>query len=336
MDFKLAYVLTSSETDTYLEQTLLSMYSAKYYMPDAHITLITDDTTAASLTGNRKNILLYTDKHITVPLDKKYSQKVRSRLLKTNLRSLISGDFLFIDSDTVVCGDLSELTGIVQAPVSAVYDLHTLLANHPKKNDTITDLRTVNAHPDMTRGYFNSGVLFVKDTSEAYAFFTEWNKQYIRYSSVITQDQPSLELAREMYPEAINLLPDIYNTQILYTVRYIRHMKIMHYFATLPKEGYENSYICTFCDPRIVTAIKQTGIIPQEAVNLIAAPEQSLLQTALIFPPTLLFTSYLFRFTEKIFQYRNKNIILTALTKACAAVIQLLRRIKHLQWTRLK
>ncbi|HIW36178.1 MAG TPA: hypothetical protein IAA30_04280 [Candidatus Treponema faecavium] len=237
---------------------------------------------------------------------------------------------MFIDSDTVVCGDLSELTDITQAPISAVYDLHTTLETHPKKNSALMDLKTVHANPDISKGYFNSGVLFVRDMPDAHAFFNKWNALYIEYSSITTQDQPTLELTRELYPDTIHLMPDIYNTQALYTVRYIRHMKIMHYFSSIFAMQPENKDICIFSDPHTAEMIKAAGDIPEELTRLVAAPEQALLQSAFIFPPTPFFKSYLFRLAQKLFRSQNNNILIKCIAGCLTSIFQKLRWLKRI------
>ena len=55
MRTKLLYVLVSSKDDIYLEQAYVSMYSAKFYMPDCHIVLLTDNISNETFTGLRKN-----------------------------------------------------------------------------------------------------------------------------------------------------------------------------------------------------------------------------------------------------------------------------------------
>ena len=48
---------------------------------------------------------------------RKFSEEInnreRSRSLKTNLRHIVSGDYLFIDTDTIITGDLSFVDNIV-------------------------------------------------------------------------------------------------------------------------------------------------------------------------------------------------------------------------------
>ena len=54
MKTKIVYVLVSSEKDIYLGQAFISMFSAKYYMPDCHIVLVTDKLTSKTLIRCRK------------------------------------------------------------------------------------------------------------------------------------------------------------------------------------------------------------------------------------------------------------------------------------------
>lgn len=57
MKTSIVYVLVSSSKDIYLEQAYVSMYSAKYYMPDSHIILLTDKITEKTFVGVRKKKL---------------------------------------------------------------------------------------------------------------------------------------------------------------------------------------------------------------------------------------------------------------------------------------
>ena len=63
---KYVYVLTSAPEDFYYEQALMSVYSLRKKMPDAKITVLTDDKTKNSFSG---------PKYATspIPLDFRYS-----------------------------------------------------------------------------------------------------------------------------------------------------------------------------------------------------------------------------------------------------------------------
>ena len=53
MKTSLVYVLTSSPSDLFYEQTLVSVWSARYWNPYMKIVLLVDDLTDETLVGNR-------------------------------------------------------------------------------------------------------------------------------------------------------------------------------------------------------------------------------------------------------------------------------------------
>lgn len=307
MNFKLVYVLVSSNEDIYLEQTLLSMYSAKYHMPDAHIILLIDDKTAQTLVGPRKNILQYVDELIEVPIDAKYNKKIRSRLLKVSIYDYVTSNFLFIDSDTLICDSLTQLEN-EKAPISAVFDRHQILRIHQMKKDVLDVLNKVTASPSLDSGYFNSGVLFVNKTNSAQSFFTTWKENYLRHLSITTQDQPTFELTREQHNLHIKELDGTYNCQILSSIRYIRNMKILHYFAStdLSKE------ICLLSNSTLFTQIKNTGIISNQLKQIVENPDLALNESINLFPRFSFFSYPMFRYCVNLYSRKEKNPFLAS------------------------
>ena len=109
MNTKLLYVLVSDESDIYLEQASVSMFSARLHNPQIHITLLMDDLTDKNLIGQRRELLKTVSEKIVISLDAKYTNKERSRILKTGARLYVHGDFLFIDCDTIVAAPLDDI-----------------------------------------------------------------------------------------------------------------------------------------------------------------------------------------------------------------------------------
>ena len=103
---KFLYILVSKESDIYYEQTLVSILSLRHYNPDAFVTLLVDDKTDANLMGFRAEIKTLVNEYKVVSFDDKISGLARSRLLKTNMRNLLEGDFLYIDGDTAIADKL--------------------------------------------------------------------------------------------------------------------------------------------------------------------------------------------------------------------------------------
>ena len=106
MKTKIVYTLVSDAADTYLEQALLSVYSLRLYNPHIVVSLVVDQETGKTISGGRAEIKKYVTDIVEVEVPLEYSKVQKSRYLKTNLRKLIRGDYLFIDCDTIICGSL--------------------------------------------------------------------------------------------------------------------------------------------------------------------------------------------------------------------------------------
>ena len=103
MKTKIVYVLVSQESDFYYEMLLLSLHSLRLYhsREDTEVVVVMDQDTHTRLQEMRATLLKeITPLPVDVPSD--YSIKQRSRYLKTNLRELLRGDFLYLDTDTVL------------------------------------------------------------------------------------------------------------------------------------------------------------------------------------------------------------------------------------------
>lgn len=66
MKTKIAYVLVSDESDTYLEQTIISLYSLRLYNPNVTVVLVVDDITDLTIKGKRCKILEYISEKRTI------------------------------------------------------------------------------------------------------------------------------------------------------------------------------------------------------------------------------------------------------------------------------
>ena len=124
MKTKLVYVLTCASEATYIEQALISIWSARYHNPDAHIVLLVDDLTNQLLVGKRAEVLEYITEKVVIPFeDTNATMMYRSRWIKTSVRQLIEGDFLFIDCDTAVAQSLADADSL-DCEIGAVLDCH--------------------------------------------------------------------------------------------------------------------------------------------------------------------------------------------------------------------
>ncbi len=264
MRTKLVYVLTCKPEATYIEQALISVYSARHYNPDAHIALITDDRTDVLLQGKRAELLKYiTEKVVVDTFDADYTPMQRSRWLKTHVRELIEGDFLFIDCDTTITGSLAAVdTFPAEHDILAVHDCHKKLSEMTdvvSRNHVLEMLQALGCDTHNFDDYYSSGVLFVRDNERTHAFYKRWHENWIESNKILGRgiDQPSLAKTDIQMGGVIYTMNGIWNCIVFEYPIFIEQAIIIHYAALenqswlfskrcltkLREEGLQNEYI---------------------------------------------------------------------------------------------
>lgn len=267
MKTKIVYVVVSTDNDIYLEQAWVSAYSVKYHNSTAFITFVTDeDTYNGIVSSDRKNILQVIDEIIPIPLEKGLSNMKRSRWIKTNLRNLIKGDFLFIDTDTVITEDISEIDKW-NIKMGAVLDLHCTFERFPFADWIKKQLYKVfSCIPHQATQFFNSGVLYVKECEETRHFFTSWHQNWMRgCSKKVYTDQLSLMKTCDEQQNFITSISGIYNCQILGSIQYLHKAKIVHFFNA----KWNDNTLCPFFGKDIYIKVKQVRGITEETRNML-------------------------------------------------------------------
>ena len=232
MELYAVYVVISQPTDIFFERMWLSAYSLKKYNPKMKVVCLVDDATYRGVqTTYRGKSQKVVDHFEIIDLPEGLSQRAKSRWIKTNLRSLLKGDFLFIDSDTVVCDDLSELE-LQKAELMMVFDYHLLLNEHKDGKLIRHECEQVFGRKLTTDDYFNSGVILARDTPEVHRFFDMWHKYWLEgVRRGCETDQKSLAYVVQDNPGVVRELDGIYNAQIRSSVRYLCRGKILHFFT---------------------------------------------------------------------------------------------------------
>lgn len=230
MKTKLVYVLTCAPERHYIEQAHISIFSARYHNPDATIVLIVDRPTDSLFVGHRADVLQYVTEKLVVETPNEFNRMQSSRWLKTHVRNLIDGDFLFIDCDTIITQGLAEID-TWNCQIGAVLSSHKLATEYPK-DDRIALLQLANQcgwNFEHVVKYFSSGVLYVKDTTMTRIFYQVWNANW-RYSSVcgVHIDQVAMQHTIDEYP-IVEEIPPEWNC-IMYTrPTFIKQAKIIHF-----------------------------------------------------------------------------------------------------------
>ncbi len=282
---KFVYVLTSKENDYYLEECIISMLSLKKYNPKAEIILLMDDRTEKTLVGFRGKVREIASKVITEHYDDKITQKARSRLLKTSMRRLVSGKFLFIDIDTVIADSL-EINGDLNADIAMVLDKHVLISEHYLQKVLRDNAKRMNYAVGFEDKHFNSGVIYVNDSIKAHQFFDLWNLLYKEsLKKQIDIDQVSLNEANARMKGVISELDGTWNVQINCGLKYISEAKIIHYLGYQPMNRqniYFNTLPFRLCDKGCIEEMKRQEHVTEEIDEIISHPKTAFKTVAII------------------------------------------------------
>jgi hypothetical protein len=298
------YALTSSPKDTYYEQFLLSVASLRLKMPGAEITLLCDSKTKETFTGKRREYEKLVSKVIAADAPAAMSQVEISRWVKTSMRRLVSGDFLFIDCDTIITDDLFPIAepGI---QFGACLDKHSLIDRHGKRNSIIETEKQLGFTSHLSGRHFNSGVIFCADTPETHTIFNRWHELWLFSNSKnIVRDQPSFNMAIYENPSFFTELDGTWNCQIAFNgLSYLANSKIIHYFAS---DLVMHTSPYTLASDNIFKQIKDTGVIPNEVLELLKNPRAAFESEARIIAGDDMLSVINSSFFEFIFLIRKK------------------------------
>ncbi|MDR2406565.1 MAG: hypothetical protein LBE13_00405 [Bacteroidales bacterium] len=322
---KYLYVLTSDTTDYYLEQALMSIASLREHTQNGFVSLLVDDITEKTLIESRRTILGMIDELKIVTLPDEINKMQRSRWLKTTMRDYIDGDFLYIDCDTIISGDLSAIDDL-KIEIGAVPDAHTKFNNsYGSRPYVLSVIKRIGFtfSPEPTY-HFNGGLIFSRNTPLCRGFFKEWHKLWqISRSKGISTDMPSLSQANINCNQCIQVIDGIWNCQIMSGgLQYLANAKIIHYFSS---NKQENPYLPA--NEAVLENIRRTGLTENmrdkfKNPKTLFAPHTMLISDKSILEFIATFT-FLFkrrrllkalcRFTDKLYKY--KNIIVGALSR---------------------
>lgn len=233
MKTKIVYVVVSNKDSIYLAQAYASAWSLKYYNPDASITLVMDNKTSAVWDNcGFDEFKSLVDDIVAIDFEDSVGNHERSRFLKTSLRNIVKGDFLFVDTDTIITDSISELDD-VKCDVGMVGDSHRYIEETPVFPFIIKWMKKYfkDSTISPTINYFNSGVMLVKDTEQAYNLFEKWHECWMHSSAQgFNKDQLPLFAADNALGGIIKPIKDVYNYQIVTTVKFICDARITHFF----------------------------------------------------------------------------------------------------------
>lgn len=255
------YVLVSDERDNYYQQALISITSLRDLMPDIPIVLLVDDKTYNTLEEDRAELKHMCTAIRVVDCNSSMGNKEKSRFLKTSMRNLVDGDFLYVDTDTVFTNKVSFLD-LKDIELGAVRDMHGYVEwLFDRRNDRrqffkqkhfsswIKPLTRDSFYSDffLKDKYYNSGVMWVRDTLKTRNFFKRWHENWLYNSNTcgFVFDQPPLAKTNYEFNNFITELDGTWNCQAMTGVNFWHEAKICHFFVdygTIHKLMNPNTY----------------------------------------------------------------------------------------------
>lgn len=236
MKTKIVYVVASLDDDVYMEQAIVSAWSTRHYNPASHIEMVCDQDTFATLSsGTRAQYKDLFDKIHVREFRAGQSMMERSRWMKTSLRQTIDGDYLYLDTDTVVCADLSYVDDF-NFDLGMAMDCNCEFRQSLVSDWVIPAMKKMYGM-DVTNEtqYFNSGVAFVRDCDMTKEFYKNWNELWV-YSMRrfrMMKDQQPLMKANIDRGHVIRELSGDMNCQVSESIQYLHTAHIVHFLNGL-------------------------------------------------------------------------------------------------------
>lgn len=271
MKTQIVYVLISSEKNLFLEEMWVSLYSLRHFHPEVKVTVFVDKPTENRV-RQRKELCEMITNLIAVDFPDEYSDRLRSRSLKTSLRELIEGDYLLIDTDTVITKPLDDIDTIAINNIAMVPELHGPFQKHITYKFICEDIRQIfNADVSDAPYWFNSGCCLVRDTDLSHEFYKKWHKNW-EHSALVkgqSSDQRSLLYTDSQYGYIIECLPNEFNCQLAMSMQYFYDAKILHFWHMRDVTFSHSSDYSPFCDKTIYKRIQKRLTIDPKTADII-------------------------------------------------------------------
>ena len=274
---QIVYVLVANEKNLYLEEMWVSIFSLRRHHPEATVKVLMDVETKEYL-SRFPQLTSMIDETVVVQTPAGYNAKQRSRQIKTTIRNVLKGDYIFIDTDTVIC---KPLDGIVE-DIRELKDFRGIAAvreGHATMKDTLfpptgTVKRIFDIDISQSPLMTNSGVMFVADIPFTHEFYKRWNENWKRscFEKGNSQDQPSLYATDCQYGYVIRELSGIYNAQVAMSLKYYADAVILHWWHM---DFIEDQSYSPYFSLEIYQDLKKEGEITPQIEELIINAKQS-------------------------------------------------------------
>lgn len=194
---KIVYVYIETNGTKFIEMLGLSILSLLMYN-DYPIYILTNEQSYSNIPQHIQDKV-----RIIVVDTTQQEDRIASRAIKTNIFQYISGDFLYLDCDTIVLNKINHSP----ANIDMVYDWNKKYLLLKENCDYFKHI----VPKTLRLTLFNSGVIFVKDTETTRALYQLWNQLWCKslHEYGLYRDQQPLQHAFEI----LNIAPIVLNSQ---------------------------------------------------------------------------------------------------------------------------
>ena len=189
----------------------------------------------------------------------------QSRYLKTQLRQLVKGDFLYLDSDTLVCESLEEIDK-TDAEIAMVSNGNGDLLREDSFQSEMSQIAGFGKQ--CGEPIFNGGVLFCRECVSATKLFESWHRFWLQsVKNGVSKDQPSLCYANSYCGHPIRELSGIWNCQLVSPSHkdYFDRSKVLHYWYSVKVESKIGIRL-------LLTQIKENGFVTKSVASVASNP----------------------------------------------------------------
>jgi len=229
---KVCYCLVSSGVDHFADMLCISYQTLRAMHPGADVVVLLDADTAR-MVGNVPRIGRVLDRVQWVTVEATCrSASIRSRVLKTAMRRLVSGRFIYLDIDALV---VRKLDGLWEAAgdVAAAYDRNRGVPAHNCSASWVGPLYHEMGWRFPPKRYFNSGVVVFDESEGAYRVGDRWGELWSAQVSQTGEhrDQPSFNAAIDQVDARVSVLPLRFNAVVDAAPCFERDAAVLHFYS---------------------------------------------------------------------------------------------------------
>ena len=229
---KIVFVIVVDQQVKLLHELMAVAMAIKHLSSNVDICILTDRRTSTlSLFQEVVQHLGAKPQIVGLGCFQDHTAVVRSRVLKSQMRALIEGDFLYIDSDALPLIDLKKLSitkSLAAAPDASKVNVQALTPNWVVNEYCAVGWKSESGI------YLNSGVIAWKDDQRSREMGLFWHEHWLELYSKrnVYKDQPSFNYMINYFRESVEVLDQKWNGLVTADARFSRQSLVYHYFTS--------------------------------------------------------------------------------------------------------